>query len=295
MAEVTEMRLARDKRGLPENEYDLGLIGRVLDERGEAASLFVRERTCIVLEAGYKPEEFQFCLENVDHDCTVSTIVEALSVKPNASVLLDSTTLGVAEIFLLTKALKSTGLNGRIDVLYVEPEEYSEARSSESVLSRRDFELSEDFHNIIPIPGAVALLRENTKNYCAFFLGYEQRRLAHALESVQGLTSDSCYPIFGVPAYVCGWEMHSFANNFRSIVEKGLHGSVYFCPADNPKAAMDRLKEMHAAIPDEGRLFIAPFGTKPHAVGAALFAASYDRVGLLYDHPVKKSKRTRNQ
>jgi hypothetical protein len=40
-------------------------------------------------------------------------------------------------------------------------------------------------------------------------------------------------------------------------------------------------------------LKVAPIGTKPHALGAVLFwATSPDIVELVYDHPVRKEKRT---
>jgi hypothetical protein len=38
---------------------------------------------------------------------------------------------------------------------------------------------------------------------------------------------------------------------------------------------------------------VAPIGTKPHAMGAVLFAlASSKTVELVYDHPIRKATRT---
>jgi hypothetical protein len=42
-----------------------------------------------------------------------------------------------------------------------------------------------------------------------------------------------------------------------------------------------------------GRIKIAPIGTKPHAIGAILFAIKYPlKVELIYDNPIRKKTRT---
>jgi hypothetical protein len=39
-------------------------------------------------------------------------------------------------------------------------------------------------------------------------------------------------------------------------------------------------------------MYIAPIGTKPHGIGAALFAATHEDVGILYDHPRRREGRS---
>jgi hypothetical protein len=55
---------------------------------------------------------------------------------------------------------------------------------------------------------------------------------------------------------------------------------------------MDLLEEIHAEFP-EYYMYIAPVGTKPHALGAVLFAMKRSsEVEIMYDHPKRKAKRT---
>ena len=65
-----------------------------------------------------------------------------------------------------------------------------------------------------------------------------------------------------------------------------------FATANDPFSLYYLLQD----IADENRddlLKIAPIGTKPHALGAVLFAITNpQKVELVYDHPIRKAKRT---
>jgi hypothetical protein len=54
---------------------------------------------------------------------------------------------------------------------------------------------------------------------------------------------------------------------------------------------LELLEEMYPGKGDSP-FFVAPIGTKPHAIAAALFAGWHDDVGLLYDHPKPRSGRS---
>jgi hypothetical protein len=65
-----------------------------------------------------------------------------------------------------------------------------------------------------------------------------------------------------------------------------------FAQANCPFCLFNLLRDMAEQYPDE-RIVIAPIGTKPHALGAVLFAvANPDSVELVYDHPIRKAQRT---
>jgi len=98
--------------------------------------------------------------------------------------------------------------------------------------------------------------------------------------------------VFGVPAYKPGWEVHAFANNVRVLEAKRLSGGVHFCGAENPAGAYEILREIKTSLENDARMVVAPIGTKPNGIGAALFAALHSDVGLLYDHPKKSPGRS---
>lgn len=69
---------------------------------------------------------------------------------------------------------------------------------------------------------------------------------------------------------------------------KKVRYAVANCPFD----AYYTLEEIAADFPSH-ILKIAPIGTKPHAVGAVLYAiANSETVELVYDHPIRKARRT---
>jgi hypothetical protein len=113
-----------------------------------------------------------------------------------------------------------------------------------------------------------------------------------ALEDFQTLKPSDCSVVFGVPAYKPGWEVHAFANNVRVLETKRLSGGIHFCGAENPSGAFELLDEIRMSLETGTRMIVAPIGTKPNGIGAALFAAVNPSVGLLYDHPNRSPGRS---
>ncbi|MFB8830274.1 hypothetical protein ACE0DR_15335 [Azotobacter sp. CWF10] len=71
--------------------------------------------------------------------------------------------------------------------------------------------------------------------------------------------------------------------------------TVKFCGANNPKGAYELLVTTLGAITAHSecnRLMVSPFGTKPMAIGAALYCATQKQPRVLFDHPQRKKGRT---
>lgn len=141
------------------------------------------------------------------------------------------------------------------------------------------------------IPGNAILLRDDVPAKAVFLLGYEGQRLEQALEQTD-LRPSNCSVVFGVPAFRPGWEMDAYANNVRVIRERQLSRNILFAAAQNPAAAYAAIDRVYASCAPHERLVIVPIGTKPHGVGTALFACDHPDVGVLYDHPKRKQKRS---
>jgi hypothetical protein len=282
------MQEAESANQLSCTRWDIGVIGTTLDDRGTIASDFVTQHVTTVIPVQYDPEDFSLEIDKVrgPADDTEGAIQSWAS----KSVLVEMTTVGFVELFLLIRALTRFGTT-EISFLYVEPGEYAHSRRT-PLLHRRDFELSAEVPGYRGIPGAAMIMSDLEKQRAVFFLGYEERRLDRALEDFQMLSPDNCSVVFGVPAFQAGWEMDAFANNIRVIRERGLSGGVFFCGAQNPAAAIDILLGMKSELDNKQRLVVAPIGTKPSGLGVALFAAIHSDVGLLYDHPRRKLKRS---
>ncbi|MDT7543142.1 MAG: hypothetical protein QOE33_3046 [Acidobacteriota bacterium] len=274
--------------------YDVAIVGRALDDRGRSAVNFLAHKSVKVVTIEYDPDEFKLDIDGTKlHADDFETFLVSLKRK---SIILESTTLGFVEMFLCCRALWNLGATG-LSFLYVEPLNYSLRETTfnrSQVLHKRDFGLSVEVPGYKAIPGATLILTDRVPQRTVFFLGYEERRLDRALEDHQMIQPSSCSVVFGVPAFKPGWEMDAFANNIRVIKERNIRGGIHFCGAENPASAIEVLNKISQELVPGERLFIGPIGTKPMGVGVALFASTRPNVGVLYDHPKRREKRSSN-
>jgi len=270
--------------------WDLGLAGIPVDDRGSVAIDFIQDKASSVFEVWYNENEMNLRIDNSIIE--IEDLEDYFKKIKLRSIILEATTLGFAEIFLISNALLKIGFGG-LSFLYVEPRRYNRRTNLRDtfLLHKRDFELSDEFSGYKGIPGATLALNKNTLQRSVFFLGFEEARLDLALENFP-INPSLCSIVFGIPAFKPGWEMDSLANNIRVIKEKKVIGGVHFCGAENPAAAFKALDNVYKELTQRERLFIGPIGTKPHGIGAALFVALYDKVGILYDHPIKSTGRS---
>lgn len=171
--------------------------------------------------------------------------------------------------------------------VYVEPEDY---RRHEAPTEYELFDLSERIDGIAPIPG-FASLDEGREFIFAPLLGFEGMRLAYALETVQPV-DQRIRPIVGVPGFRPEYPFFAYEGNQVALADSGALSSVLYAKANCPFSlyyVLDELAFLHRDL----SISIALIGTKPHALGAVLFALkSRSNVELVYDYPVRKTKRT---
>jgi len=269
---------------------DVSIVGEVVDDRGRAAIEFLRNNSKHVFTMKYDPDQFEV---NVDGQVYNAEEIDLfLGPFEGGTIALKASTLGFVEIFLCSRVIQTFSLP-KIKILYVEPLRYLNPRRTQ-LLHKRDFELSELIPGYRAIPGATFRLNDREPQRGVFFLGYEERRLDRALEDYQMIRPDRCCVVFGVPAFTPGWEMDAFANNIRVIRDKNIRGGVHFCGAENPAATIDLLQMIYESLDtaERERMFVAPIGTKPNGIGAALFAATHNDIGILYDHPRRRHDRS---
>jgi hypothetical protein len=220
----------------------------------------------------------------------VDELADALKPCITGRVLLEATTLGLAEIALCCRALKEL-CQDAFDIVYVEPEKYNQP-SWGPLLHKRDFELSSEVPGYQAIPGSGLFLRDRKPFRSVFFIGYEDARLRRAFEELQMVNPRRSSITIGVPAFKAGWEMSAMANNISVIREYNIRGGVHYCGADDPYAVYELLCQIYQGLESGERLVLAPIGTKPHGIGVALFASMRHDVGIIYDHPNRTNKRS---
>lgn len=240
----------------------------------------------------YHPESF--CLEVGDKKYRANGgELEDLSRDfAAASIVIDATTLDFSEIALLIYAYSFCQKSPRIGLLYVEPEEYVRRSHEDSAVNGMAFDLSSGFvqHSIPPFVG---MLGNKDSVHLVAFLGFEGGRLTRVLNADDGQFIRKVTIVFGIPPFQASWDLEALMANSR-LLETSEVG-VKFCGANNPKAAYELLEKAHSALSgssDCNRLTVSPFGTKPMAIGAALFCAIQKRPRVVFDHPRRKKGRT---
>jgi hypothetical protein len=208
-----------------------------------------------------------------------------VNLNGNVPVVLEATTLGFAELFCVVRALTTLGLR-RIEVIYLEPADYSREQSSSD-----RFALSDDITGYRPIPHSIVDLTGDDVESGVFFLGFESDRLERAISEHQMIVSKEIKVVFGIPAFQPGWELNSIVPHIPLLNELTL--DISYCAANDPEAAFETLESTRSALSHGKKMFIAPIGTKPCGLAAAIFASAHrDQVGLLFDHPKRKVKRS---
>jgi len=203
------------------------------------------------------------------------------------TLLIDITGLAHHVWAPLLKAALATGR--QVQVIYTEPFDYTFSKAPKE---GEIFDLSERITGIAPLPGFTSLAEEDEDRVCFVpLLGFEGTRFAYLLEEVQP-PGGKIVPIIGVPGFRPEYPFHTFQGNTLPLRQTVAWKNIRFAIANCPFSLLYALEDIASDYPLD-LLKIAPIGTKPHALGAVLFALTTSRrVELVYDHPIRKSTRT---
>ncbi|KVA16852.1 hypothetical protein WI73_07130 [Burkholderia ubonensis] len=257
------------------------LHGEELDDRGESACRSAPENSRVQLSFGVDDMSLTVGTRKKSSDLAV----ELLSEYDWRKVVLEATTLGFAELFCAVNALLASGATS-INIIYVEPAEYTRDGKGAEL-----FALSEPTRGYVAIPNAIVDLASEEVEAGVFFLGFEPERLDRALEEYQMIASKYVKVVFGIPAYHPGWELDAIIPHLTALESHKLQ--LDYCSANDPEAAFECLERTRDTLGAEKRMFVAPIGPKPCGIASAIFASVYPKqVGLLFDHPRRKKKRS---
>lgn len=202
-------------------------------------------------------------------------------------VLIDVSGLGHATWAPFFRTAHSLRLGTK--VLYAEPERY---REHSNPISASRFDLTTTLEGLAPLPGFARLSGPADENRCLFvsMLGFEGNR--PECLAIQIEPSPKVVPVVGVPGFQIEYPAFTIACNRHFLEEYRANSDIRFARASCPFEAFEVLKSIHVDYPDY-YLYIAPVGTKPHAVGSIWYALEFpDRCEILFDHPVRKPGRT---
>lgn len=183
----------------------------------------------------------------------------------------------------------SIGLGITVLAIYAEPLKYTKNLSGNP---HGGFDLSERIQRLKSIPGFASFDGQFEKNFkLVVLLGFEGNRFEFVASKIEP-ESWQLFPIIGVPGFQPGFADHVFCENAVTIEDTRCSQNVRYAAANCPFSLISVLEEIAKEDP-ASLLKIAPLGTKPHALGAFLFGIRPGyRVNYIYDHPVRKIKRS---
>lgn len=277
----------KQAEGLRSSEWAIGIYSESLDTRGAEAVKYLK-RTCkVTIQISYDPDNFTFLWNGIS--VGVDDLDSYFDGIDLSGALVDATTCSFSELLLVVKQLHRA--TKKFEILYLEPKEYRKKTNS-NYPRKREFEITEEIPGYKAIPRFSTLLTEEAAHHVVFLVGYEASRLDRAMEDYQMIDPANCSVVFGVPAFKPGWEVDSFSNNLPVIKHRKLHRDMKYCGATNAQAIYEILVEVNTSLDINCRLVVAPIGTKPMGIGAALFLCDYSESALIYDHPINSKMRT---
>jgi hypothetical protein len=182
----------------------------------------------------------------------------------------------------------SENKNFEIKVVYAEPYAYKIPRfKSEGVFN----DLSEEIEGIEPLPGFASIIPDTIDMKFIALLGFEGGRFTHLVENIQP-PSDNIIPVVGVPGFRIEYPFVALWGNRQPLGETKSWDKIKYVAANSLVDVFLLLTKIVRKTPDT-KLILAPIGTKPHAIGAILFAIKYPKqVEIVYDNPKRKTTRT---
>ncbi len=267
--------------------WDICFIGNACDERGTAIKNYLSPRCGKIHSVIYEPANGGSLF--IDQIASTSRHIQ-MKIQGVATVLVESTTLGVVEILLILRQLIEIP-DIELELIYLEPREYVEPKIK-NLLNSREFSLGNN-NQYAGIKQFSIDLQFYSSGDAVFLLGFEGARLAQALEQ-NSLSGWRKHAVFGIPSFEAGWEMNAFANNINQLTSEKFT-SIRYSGASSILDTLMQLEEIHNAKNNDDPTIIIPIGTKPMSIAAAIFLcmqSRYQSSGILFDHPVKNEQRT---
>lgn len=198
-------------------------------------------------------------------------------------IYIDVTSLALRAWAPVLRALVAARVTFR--VVYTEPRDYHRNDADGG-----GFDLSELTEGIAAVPG-FARIADTSDDDVPFIplLGFEGARLTRMLQKLE-VPRDLTYPVIGLPGYRVEFPFYALAGNRSELERGGMHARLLLARANCPFDAFFEISRVHERYA-RSAVQVAPIGTKPHAVGAVLYAIlHHEDVELVYDHPRRASQ-----
>lgn len=182
--------------------------------------------------------------------------------------------------------------------IYTEPYEYQASDIEASDLDVFDpslFELSDRTLGLRALPGFVNLhSSEDQRSVFVPLLGFEGHRAMNVYNEIDPGPA-TVIPVVGVPGYRLEFPAYTLLCNKEFLETTNTLRQWRKAPASDPFAVKLVLEQIRSEYPKR-HMFIAPIGTRPHALGALLYVCEHPEDSeILFDCPIRKSRSRRGR
>lgn len=253
-------------------------LWRELAEKNKKNVIWIKQINREIIEVRQGTNQFNVNLRNYNE---VETLLQG------GEYLLDISGLSHCVLAPIIKSLFDRRIMTR--VLYAEPRSY---KSHPSPASANVFDLSITVEGVAPLPGFACLSEPLDESKCLFvaMLGFEGNRPERLLLDLE--PTPKVIPIIGVPGFRMEYPAFTVGCNRTFLTSYNCSSELRFARASCPYEAFQELVDIKKNYPDY-YLYLALVGTKPHALGAIIYAlANPESAEILFDHPVRKKGRT---
>ena len=215
-------------------------------------------------------------------------ILTVIKKKTPSCVYLDVTGMSCRVAAPILKVLLEENMETR--VVYAEPTDYIVEEFQKEGLHK---DLSEMLEGVRPLPCFVKLIPYDEDNPPVFvsLLGFEGGRFAY-LVSDQNPLDKKIRPIVGVPGYKMNYPYISLWGNRTVLTLRRCWNRIEYAEANSIVDIYFKLDLIYHKN-HQSRMMVAPIGTKPHAIGAIMYAIKHpNEVEIIYDNPKRTLNRT---
>ncbi|MEC4084641.1 hypothetical protein [Myroides odoratimimus] len=203
----------------------------------------------------------------------------------NKNILIDITSIKHPILFYFLKLLKQDYKPNTLLLTYTEPEIYKQ--EVENITKK--FDLTEKFCSTKPLPGFLRINDHNKEHLLVALMGFEGNRFSKAFEDINPATRKT-YAIVGFPSFQPGWQYYVYSENQYSLEQSKAFSFLNRITANEPFGVYNTLESISKNNKDF-TINIAPIGTKPHSLGACMYAIDNEDVQFYYDFPTFGSKK----
>ena len=208
-------------------------------------------------------------------------------LEPDRPICIDITSLPMS---VWSPLVRVAILDGReLWLVYAEPREY---QAHKSPTPPDLFDLSERVGDVESLPGMARLTgpSPDTPLLLVVLLGFEGGRARHISTTLE--PEPTIVPVIGVPGMHVEYATQAVECNREFLKNTYALTDIRWADAVCPFGVRDLLGDI-ASEHSGSYMYVAPIGTKPHALGALLhFLSCPADCEIIYDHPIPRREGT---